>query len=66
MGYNREKAISCLLETDIKDIMQGGCMEYLADILLDGCKGYYQFTDEELMQELTDRDISYVFDEEVA
>jgi len=61
--FDREKAISELLDNDFSDIFNLGQDEgaMLESILLNGFKGYANFTDEELMQELQDRDISYLF-----
>lgn len=62
--FIREKAINELVNNDFDDIMSGSIPEYLYSILQSGHKGYADYTDEELMQELTDRDISYLFEEE--
>ncbi len=62
--FNRDKAISELVDVDCYDIIKNGCSDYLVDILLGGFTGYNKFTDEELMQELTDRDVSYLFGDE--
>ena len=64
--FNREKAIQDLLADDINTVTE--CIanrdfEYLSNILEFGVKGWRDLTDEELMQELQDRDISYLFGE---
>ena len=64
--FNREKAIQDLLADDINTVAE--CIanrdfEYLSNILEFGVKGWRDLTDEELMQELQDRDISYLFGE---
>jgi hypothetical protein len=64
--FNREKAIQDLLADDINTVTE--CIanrdfEYLSNILEFGVKGWRDLTDEELMQELQDRDISYLYGE---
>jgi len=61
--FNRDKAISELVDVDCYDIIKNGCEEYLIDLLLHGHKGFNDWTDEELMKELEDRDMSYLFGE---
>ena len=65
--FNREKAIQELVDNDIDSIMRDanecGDLSVLAFILEEGFKGYTNYTDEKLMQELTERDISYLFAE---
>jgi hypothetical protein len=60
--FNRDKAINELVG-DCYDIIKNGCEDYLIDLLSQGHKGFNDWTDEELMQELEDRDISYLFEE---
>ena len=65
--WNREKAIQELVDNDIDSIIRDynemNDLSVLAYILDDGFKGYRNYTDEQLMQELTERDISYLFGE---
>ena len=60
--FDRDKAIETLINDDI-DSFNNGFEHGLAEILYSGFKGYQNYTDEELMQELTERDISYLFGE---
>jgi hypothetical protein len=50
--------VGCVLDFDDKEKNN-----ILENILVNGFQGYQTFSDEDLMQELTDRDISYVFGE---
>lgn len=65
--FDRELAIQELVNNDINMIFsfkeQYNDEEYIASILEFGFKGYTEYTDEELMVELEQRDISYVFGE---
>lgn len=65
--FDRELAIQELVNNDINMIFsfkeQYNDEEYIAGILEFGFKGYTEYTDEELMVELEQRDISYVFGE---
>ena len=62
--FDRDKAINELVDNDLSDILQNGDDNWiLSTILLNGFKGYNNYTDEQLMQELTERDISYLFGE---
>ena len=65
--FNREKAIETLVSDDVQTITfmvkTFQTSDYLNAILRDGTKGYVDYTDEELMSELQDRDISYLFGE---
>jgi hypothetical protein len=61
--FNRDKAVQCLIDDDYNTIMSGDANDYLINLLTFGHKGYNDFTDDELMQELTERDISYLFGE---
>ena len=65
--FNREKAIQELVDNDIDSIIRDynemGDASVIAFILEEGFKGYANYTDEKLMQELTERDISYLFAE---
>ena len=63
--FNRTLAIQELVDNDFSDIFNLGESEgsMLESILMHGFKGYHNFTDEELMSELEERDISYLFDE---
>lgn len=59
--FNRGMAIRELTDLMLDECRQG----YLSfeDIMMQGFVGLCNMTDEELMQELTDRDVSYLFDE---
>lgn len=57
--FDRYKAIATLIGDDIDTIVDGGYTGYLHDLLRYGMKGYDNFTDEELMEELDERDIPY-------
>jgi len=59
--WDREKAIDCLIGDDVNSIIDQGYTGTLCYILAEGFKGYNNFTDEELMNELIERDISTVF-----
>ena len=65
--WNREKAIQELVDNDIDSIIRDynemNDASVLAYILEEGFKGYINYTDEKLMQELEERDISYLFGE---
>jgi hypothetical protein len=65
--FNRELAIQNLVDDDINSIIRDynemNDASVLAYILEAGFKGYMYYTDEKLMQELTERDISYLFGE---
>jgi hypothetical protein len=62
--YNREKAIETLVDNDFDTVMNSDYgPELLRSILDSGFKGYRAMSDEELMMELEQRDISYLFGE---
>ena len=63
--FNRALAIQELVDNDFSDIFNLGESEgsMLESILQYGFKGYHNFTDEELMYELEERGISYLFGE---
>ena len=65
--FDRDKAIAELVNNDINMIFsfkeQDNDEEYIAGILEFGFRGYAEYTDEELMEELEQRDISYLFGE---
>ena len=67
MAFDRELAIQELVDNDIdsmlKDYNEMGDCSTLAFILDEGFVGYRSYTDEQLMQELEERDISYLFGE---
>jgi hypothetical protein len=62
--YNRERAIQELVNSDFEYIMSGDAAEILNSYLTYGFKGYFEFTDEELISELEQRDISSNFGED--
>lgn len=55
--FDRQKAIQELVDNDFSDIFNLGQSEgaVLESILLNGFKGYDNFTDEELIRELNER-----------
>lgn len=55
--FDREEAIDYLTESDFQYIIEGdGCgLELLRTYLEDGFKGYGNFTDEELVAEVKER-----------
>lgn len=59
--FDRNLAIEELIACDMNTI--GNYPDYLDSILRYGHKGYNEYTDEELMEALEDRDISYLFGE---
>lgn len=59
--YDREKAIDTLINDDIEMITVNYYIDALNLMLESGFKGYRNMTDEELIQELNDRDISELF-----
>ena len=63
--FDREKAIQELIDNDFSDIFNLGQEEgaMLESILRNGFKGYAEMTDEELISELEQRDISSNFGE---
>ena len=60
--FDRDKAIDELINNDMNTI-QNDDGWYLSSLLRSGFKGYEYMTDDELMQELTERDVSYLFGE---
>jgi hypothetical protein len=60
--FNRDDAIDELINNDMNTI-QNDDGWYLSSLLRSGFKGYEYMTDEELMQELQERDISVLFGE---
>ena len=60
--YNREKCIKELILDDL-DTQAWNGNEVISSILEFGFKGYNNFTDNEIMQEMQERDISYFFGE---
>jgi hypothetical protein len=68
-GYDRSKAIEALIRDDIDSIIVSysdfgdtfGDTCYIDSILRSGHKGYENMTDEEIIEELEGRDISYLF-----
>jgi len=62
--FDREKAIETLVDNDFDTVMNSDYgVELLRSILESGFKGYRAMADEELMMELDQRDISYLFGE---
>jgi hypothetical protein len=60
--YNREKCIKQLILDDL-DTQAWNGNDVISSILEFGFKGYNNFTDDEIMQEMKERDISYLFGE---
>jgi hypothetical protein len=60
--FNRQRAIEELSNLLCDEFNQG----YLSfdDLVINGYVGLANMTDEDLMQELEDRDVSYLFDED--
>jgi len=62
--FQREQAIQELVDNDFDTIMNSDYgVELLRSILDSGFTGYRGMTDEELIIELEQRDISYIFGE---
>ena len=59
--FDRIKIIEGLVDADFQYIMSGDGAELLNSYLEFGFKGYNDFTDEELIAECEQRDISYLF-----
>ena len=51
----REDMIDYLVDSDFKYIMEGNGLELLNSYLEFGFKGYYNYTDEELVAEVAER-----------
>ena len=63
--FDRERAIEELVDNDFDTVMNSDYgVELLRSILDSGFKGYRGMTDEELMLELEQRDISYLYGED--
>jgi hypothetical protein len=58
--FDREKVIEILIEDDFFAILDSGDHDYLYNILYGGQKGYTHWTDDELIRECEERDISYL------
>lgn len=61
--FNRNEAIETLISDDVQTIIFNQANDYLDAILRHGMKGYADYTDEELISELQDRDILHLFGE---
>ena len=65
--FDRSKAIDAIISDDIDSIMVSKDFyndeSYIDSILRVGHKGYEDYTDDELIKELNDRDISELFGE---
>lgn len=55
--FNRDNAIKVLIEDDINSYVEHGWVDTLWYVLEQGFKGYANFNDGELMQELMEREI---------
>jgi hypothetical protein len=60
--FNREKAIQELISLYMDELHYDNA--YFTDMLTKGFVGFNNMSDEELMAELEDRDVSYLFVEE--
>jgi hypothetical protein len=58
--FDRDEAIDELINNDMNTI-QNDDGWYLSSLLRSGFRGYEFMTDNELIQELTERDISHLF-----
>lgn len=58
--WDRTEAIDTLINDDMNTVENDDGW-YLSSLLRNGFKGYENYTDEELMNELMERDISTVF-----
>jgi len=61
--FEREKVIDILIDDDI-DALHYDDYSYFVDILRSGFKGYDNMTDNELIKECIERDISYLVGED--
>jgi len=61
--FKRDEVIRLLIEDDINSYVEHGHVDTLWFILERGFKGYAHFTDDELIQECNERDISYLVGE---
>ena len=61
--FKRDEVIRLLIEDDINSYVEHGHVDTLWFILERGFKGYAHFTDDELIQECNERDISYLIGE---
>lgn len=52
----RNEKIKLLMENDFNDIMGGGIPDYLNSILESGHKGYANYSDDELDDEISQRE----------
>ena len=55
--FNRDNVIKALIEDDINSYVEHGWVDTLWYVLEQGFKGYANFNDGELMQELMEREI---------
>ena len=64
MCYNRDFCINELIADDIDTIFtmrdEFNEVSYIETLLRTGHRGYEDYTDDEIMQEMTERDISYL------
>jgi hypothetical protein len=61
--FDRKKVIQILIEDDLFAILDNGDQQYLYDILETGHIGYAKLSDELLIAECYERDISYLISE---
>jgi len=58
----REVAVSALVDNDFDTIMSGDALELLNSYLMYGHKGYNDYTNDELVSELCERDMLNIFE----
>ena len=63
--FNRDEVIKVLIEDDLNSYIEHGWVDTLWFVLQSGFKGYDNFTDDELIKECEERDISYLVGETV-
>ena len=62
--FNRTRVINELIDNDFNTIMESDFgPEELRNMLANGFTGYNNYSDERLVWEMTERDISYLYDE---
>ena len=62
--FDRDKVIELLIDDDFLAIIDNGDHQYLYEILHTGQLGYTHWTDDELIRECEERDISYLIGED--
>ena len=62
--FDREKVIELLIDDDFDAIITNQSYDYLCDILMSGHVGYDNMSDDMLIAECEERDISYLIGED--